>query len=447
MRPMLAAIFLIGLYLSSCNKQEHGVGVGLFNEDNILGAHLIDTFQIQSYSKIEDSSISNSLGNVNLGFYNDPFFGPTRAGFYTQFEIASSGINFGDTLNCDSIILYLKLGYGDLDYYGPSNEKLRFDVHLISQSSDFNKDSIYYTSSTLAVNRESLVDPDFNNLVQPNFTDTVFYDRDTSFQSYGIGVLAIKLKNSFGQKLLDLNGTSVMESNENFLEEFKGIYVSVVGEDGEDILYIDVQDYGTAIMLYYKEGTDQSLSDHHFIIDDISAHFNSFQHDYDQSSLRLQAALVDSTIGNNYLFTQSGGGFKSYVHFPTLLDLKNSQVLIPVNKVELIIPIEEGSTKDYAPPEQLFIFRINDDGEEELILDQYIGHVDGFYNEIENQYRFNIIRHIQAVLNGDLNPNGLVIKTSNPGNTPNRVLLNGSLADTLYHKPMEFRLYYSSLIN
>ncbi len=444
----MAAIFLIALYLGSCNKQEHGVGVGLFNEDNSLAVHLIDTFQLLTYSKVEDSAISSGLGIVNLGFYNDPFFGKTSAGFYTQFEIATSGVDFGDTLNCDSIVLFLKLGAGELDFYGPENKPLRVDVHLISQSADFNKDSVYYTSSSFPINRESLIDPDFNNLVQPSFTDTVFYSRDSSFQSYGLGVLPIRLKKSFGQKLLDLNGTGVMESNENFLEEFKGIYVSVIGEDGEDILHIDMSDFGTSIILYYKEGSDQELDDTRFLIDDISAHFNSYQHDYEESgSLRLKAEMQDSTIGNQYFFTQSGGGFKGYVHFPTLLNLLDSNPLIPVNKAELIIPIEEGSTKNYAPPEQLFIFRINDDGKEELILDQYVGHVDGFYNAIDNQYRFNIIRHIQAVLNGELNPNGLVIKTSSPGNTPNRVILNGTLADTLFHKPMEFRLYYSSLIN
>ena len=362
MRPMLAAIFLIALYLSSCNKQEHGVGASLFNEDNSLGAHLIDTFQVHTYSKVEDSAISSGIGIVNLGFYNDPFFGKTKAGFYTQFEIESGGINFGDTLNIDSIVLFLKLGTGDLDYYGPDNKPLKVDVRLISQSSDFNKDSTYYTSSTLPLNRESLVDPDFNNLVQPNFTDTVFFNRDTSFQSFGLGVLRIKLKNSFGQKLLDQNGTSVLESNENFLEEYKGIHVSIIGEEGENIIHLDMGDaFGTSIILYYKEGSDQALDDHRFIIDDISAHFNAYEHDYEQSgSLRLKAEMVDSTLGNEYFFTQSGGGFKAYVNFPTLLNLKDSIGLVPVNKAELIIPIEEGSTKNYAPPEQLFIFRIND---------------------------------------------------------------------------------------
>ena len=58
LRPQLAAIFLVLLYLSSCNKQEHGVGVGLYSNDNDLGAHFVDTFEINTYSKVLDSNFS-----------------------------------------------------------------------------------------------------------------------------------------------------------------------------------------------------------------------------------------------------------------------------------------------------------------------------------------------------------------------------------------------------
>ena len=445
---MLAAIFLVGLYLSSCAKQEQGVGLGLYS-DNLLGSHLIDTFQLKSYSVIEDSAASSNLSNSNLGYYLDPFFGKTKAGFYTQFEIGSSGVDFGDTLNCDSIVLYLKLGSGELSYYGAENSPLRINVQQISNSASFTKDDTYYTNSSLPLNRGSLLDPDFNNLIEANFFDTVNLSRDTNFSALKIpGVIRLKLKTSFGQKILDLNGTNTLESNDNFLEEFKGLYVSVEGEEGSQIFYIDMADFGTSIMLYYKKGTAQEDEEYKFIIDNFSAHFNVFEHDYSvSSSLRLQAVLADSTLGNKYCFNQSGGGFKTYLRMPTLMNLADSQLFIPVNKAELILPIEEGSTKEYSPPDQLFIFRINDDGEEELILDQYLGsgHIGGFYDREKNEYKFNIIRHVQAILNGDFVDHGLVIKTSNPGSTPNRVILNGNEADTLYHVPMKLRLYYSSL--
>jgi hypothetical protein len=409
----------------------------------------VDTFTILSSSAIEDSVSSSNLGILNLGFYKDPFFGNTRAGFYTQFEIGSSGVDFGDTLSCDSIVLYLKLGSGDLSYYGPDNKPLRINVHLISKNAEFTKEDDFYTSSVLPKNRNSLLDPTFNNLIQPDFLDTVYLSRDTNFASLQIpGVIPLRLKKEFGQQILDLNGTSVLSSNENFLQEYKGLYVSIEGEDGKDILFIDVSDFGTAVMIYFKEGSEQDNREYKFIIDDISAHFNVYEHDYEQSgSIRLLATMQDSTIGNQYFFTQSGGGYKSYLRFPGLLSLRDSQLFIPVNKAELIVPIEPGSTKEYAPPSQLFLFRINDDGEEELILDQYFNHVGGFYDEVNYQYKFNIIKHVQAILKGDINPNGLVMKTGAPGSTPNRVLLNGQMVDTSILKPMKLQLYYSSLIN
>jgi hypothetical protein len=446
MRPGLAAIFLLALYASSCNKQEIGTGIGLYTGDNEIGAHFVDTFLINSYSRVEDSVSSSNIGTVNLGFYKDPFFGNTRAGFYTQFEIGSSGVDFGDTLNCDSIVLYLKLGSGDLSYYGPDNKPLRINVQLVSKDADFTKDSKMYTSSSLPVNRQSLLDPDFDNLIQPSFFDTVYLSRNPDFTTLQIpGVIPLKLRKEFGQQILDYNGTEVLESNSNFLEQYKGLYVSIEGEDGKDILFINMADFGTAVMIYYKAGADQEDKEYKFIIDNVSAHFNVYEHAYEESgSIRLLAELQDSTIGNSYFFTQSGGGFETRINFPTLTALRDSQLFIPVNKAELIIPIEPGSTKDYAPPSLLYLFEINEDGKEQTLPDQY--HIGGFYDEINMQYSFNIVHFMQDVLNGEDLPE-LVLKTGSPGSSPNRVLLNGNLADTTMFKPMKLRLYYSSLIN
>lgn len=445
MRPYLAAIFLIALYTSSCNKEEIGTGIGLYTNNNEIGAHFVDTFSITSFSKIEDSVSSSNIGTVNLGFYKDPFFGNTKAGFYTQFEIGSSGIDFGDTLNCDSIVLYLKLGSGDLSYYGPDNKPLRINVQLINKDADFTKDSKMYTSSTLAVNRQSLLDPTFDNFIQPNFFDTVYLSRTTNTALQIPGVIPLKLRKEFGQQILDFNDTEVTESNANFLDQYKGLYVSIEGEDGKDILFINMADFGTALMIYYKAGADQENKEYKFIIDAVSAHFNAYEHYYEESgSIRLLAGMQDSTIGNSYFFTQSGGGFEAMINFPTLTALRDSQLFIPVNKAQLIIPIEPGSDKDYSPPTQLYLFGINDEGNEVVLRDQY--HIGGFYDQENSQYAFNIIHLVQDVLNGD--PfNGLVLKTGTPGSSPNRVLLNGNNADTTLLKPMKLRLYYSSLIN
>jgi hypothetical protein len=221
--------------------------------------------------------------------------------------------------------------------------------------------------------------------------------------------------------------------------------VSIEGEEGKDILYISMADFGTALTIFYKSGAEQEDKEYKFIIDDVSAHFNVYEHDYKGSgSIRLLAEMQDSTLGNTYFFTQSGGGFEAKIDFPTLTALRDSQLFIPVNKAQLIIPVEPGSTKDYSPPSQLFLFGLTEDGEEQVLRDQY--HIGGIYDEVNNQYAFNIIHLTQDILDGE--PfYGLVLKTNSPGSSPNRVLLNGNNADTTQLSPMKLRLYYSSLIN
>ena len=50
-----------------------------------------------------------------LGSMNDPVFGLTQAGFYTQFRFTSAGQNFGSAPILDSVVLQLSLAsiYGD----------------------------------------------------------------------------------------------------------------------------------------------------------------------------------------------------------------------------------------------------------------------------------------------------------------------------------------------
>jgi hypothetical protein len=83
----------------------------------------------------------------------------------------------------------------------------------------------------------------------------------------------------------------------------------------------------------------------------------------------------------------------------------------------------------YAPPTQLVLLE-EKDGLIRFLQDQYEGmsYYGGAYNSSNKEYRFNIARHLQQVVNGIKENLGLylVVWTSDRPNKANRVVLNGA---------------------
>ena len=452
-RPILAALFLIILIFSSCDKQDNGTGIGLFSRNNDLGITYIDTFTVDSRPVIENSIRTNGFSDALLGSYFDPFFGNTKISFYTQFLINGAGISFADQTICDSIVFYAKLGVSSGDqFYGPENKEMTFNVHQISSDANFSIDSIYFANSTLEIFNESLLDPSFNNTFTPNFDDTVQIGLDTANKF--IGVLQLKLNQSFGQEIIDLGGTEVLSSLEEFLKVYKGLYVTTDGVQDGSILNIDYSSEATSLIMYMhkdtlvNDSTDAIFEDYEFTLTtDITAHFNEFKHDYEGSgSAEFLEIYNDTSLANIKYYLQAGGGFAADIKFPTLQSLADSVIVLPISKAELILPVASSTTEDYKPGNQLFISRIDEDGQKVIIDDQGNPTLGGFYDESNSEYRFIFTGHIQKILNGEIKSPDVRIEINKPGTSPNRVILNGHDVDTTNGvKNLILRIYYSTL--
>lgn len=452
-RPIMAALFLIISIFSSCNKQDNGTGIGLFSRNNDLDVSYLDTFSVNSRPVLEDAIRTNGFSDVLLGSYFDPFFGNTKISFYTQYLINGTGIVFADGSICDSVVFYAKLGVSSGDqFYGPDNKAMTFNVHQISSDENFSNDSTYYSKSSLEIINESLLDPSFNNYILPNFDDTVQVGSDTA-DKY-IGVLKLLLDPSFGQGIVDLSGTEVLSSNEEFQKVYKGMYITTDGVQDGSILNIDYSNDATTMIMYVHkdtivDDTTNALYDQYEfnLTTDITAHFTEFKHDYEGTgSTEFLAIYNDSALGNIQYYLQAGGGFAADIKFPTLHSLADSIAILPISKAELILPVDPSTTDGYKPGNQLFISRINEDGQKVIIDDQGSSTLGGFYDESNSEYRFVITGHIQKYLNGDYSSPDVRIEINKPGTSPNRVVLNGHDIDTTNGaKNLLLRLYYSTL--
>ena len=229
--------------------------------------------------------------------------------------------------------------------------------------------------------------------------------------------LRIKLNNSLGQKLLDESGSSNLADNEAFLEFFKGLHITSTSEFASGygvVLYFDLESSASKLTLYYSNDSVNNSFD--FVINDKSARFNHFEHDYSLTVVDDQ--LSDSTLGGNNLYVQATSGVKTKLLIPDLTNTyKNDNIAF--NKAELIIEIEEGSNTDYEELSSIVLVSIGEDGVKTATIA-----VAG-YDSNDKNYIFNITNYIQNYIQDDFVDYGFYLLAGGGSTLANRSVLKG----------------------
>jgi len=117
-----------------------------------------------------------------------------------------------------------------------------------------------------------------------------------------------------------------------------------------------------------------------------------------------------------------------------------------VTKAELIVPVQEGRDTRFGVQSLLFCLTENEDGEPVSLPGQLSSliDIDGDYDGVNNEYRFNISRWFQDYLNGIAAVNFLYIVSNNAGVSVTRVQLNGPDGDVMDpERKMRLELTYS----
>lgn len=411
----LLVIALAGILLSSCEEPDV-IGLNVQPPGDQLNLAETDTISLITYTVREDSLRSDETTYALLGSYLDPVFGLHSASFYSQIRLSSNNTSFGSNPQADSIVLTLVYNAAYGDTLTPQTVK----VYELIESID--KDSSYYSNDAFTIG--SLL---ASKAFVPAPLDSVKIDGVKKAPH-----LRIKLEPSLAQRFIDASGSTSLSNNSNFLDFFKGIFVTTdpVNSKGA-ILSFDLLNSLSQVTMYYKNDNADSLK-YNFVINENCARINHFNHhNYSQASSYLQSQLSgDTTKGDSILYLQSMAGLKVKIKYPYLMNLV-ANGKIAINKAELIVKLDKNdfTENEFAPPALLTVLE-EQDGKIRYILDQYEGtnYFGGSFNKTKYEYRFNIARHIQQILDGEKDNLGLslVVWTANRSNTANRVVLNGS---------------------
>lgn len=381
----IVSVIVVLIGFTACDKDPSTIGVDLVDDNQLFVG---DTaFTLFAFSSKEDSVVSDETSLNLVGSMRTVDFGRTNASFYTHLRLGDILPSFGENPQGDSAILSLVYS----GYYGNINSMQTVSVNLVSET--FYQDSTYYS------NRELLIsDTIFSNYsFIPNPTDSVMLP-DSSMVA---AELHIPLNEDFLNMILYPNDTNVWNSNDVFLEYFKGIYVSAqdVTSPGEGaIYYLDLLNPRSKVTIYYNDSLEYDLE-----FNSNTARVGRFEHDHSLSlnqNFLNQIVNNDSSAGTQNLYLQGLAGVQTTVKFPGLNEWVNTERYV-INEARLIIPVE-GESEQLPPPSNLVLFKLNEEGEILFMEDQQEGdnYFGGSLSETDNSYLFRISLYIQDLLAG-----------------------------------------------
>lgn len=430
LRTLPAVLLLSILAFASCKKDTDPIGLEILPPGEELGVTRTDTFSIIALTQEEDSARGDIKGTLQLlGSYSDPTFGVAKSSIYTQFILPSSDVDFGTSTQLDSVVLSLRTKgfYGKVKKYGGEQT-----IKVYKLTEDL-PDTIY-TNNTFAVDPTAIGELQF----LPAPTDSIYLEGIKTTPQ-----IRVRLSDDFGNALLN---SSSLSDNETFLDEFKGLFITVenpnqaVGTGA--IIYTELASAVSRVSLYYSNSTEDSLR-FDFLINSDARWSELFEHDRTNAT-EITDQLGDSTLGQEKVYIQSMYSLKSKLYFPTLLNLPDKDKIV-VNKAELVCTtLDDGHTTYFPPPAKLSLAYKDAEGTLKAVPDILKGetYFGGLLNS-SKEYRFNLAFYVQDLLSGEIENNGLyLLNTGNLVNA-NRTAIQGP--DTTNVSPMKLVLTYTKL--
>ena len=401
MNKIFSLSLIIGLVAIACSDP-NTIGLEVQPTSDAIIISDTSSFSWQnSYTESEDSLRTDEALNLILGKIVDSKFGVNRGSFYTQILLTENNTNLGTSPVVDSVIL----SYSYSGYYGDLDEFTSIEVNQILQ--DIYKDSIYYSNS---------FEIDFNSA---DFVDT-FNLSDNSEDPF----LRVKLKNEFGQQILNLGEQGKLVDNETFLQEFKGI--SVLAEASNTMLYLNPNGTNSYLKIYYhnnESGTDTLSLD--------------FELGGDAARVNLFNSKPTSNLSqDDKIYIQSMAGYKVKISINNTESIKSLLEGKVINKVTMSFDVESGSQLEYEAHQKLVLVRVNEEGDNVFLSDFTIEGEAHFGGNLENdKYEFNITRYFSELLQND-SYKELYLLPAGAAVNANRTILN---------KDIKLQIYYSEL--
>ena len=436
----LSAFLFISLAFIACEKPTvDNVGSSLQPEDDKVYTAVTDTITLNMRTEKADSLSTDELSELLVGNYQSATNGQFAVEHFVQMRLPANNLTFENAsgLVADSVVLYLAVS----SFYGDTTLAHTYSVKRVVE--DISLDSTYYSNGPQPlVSDELVLAGNETQKVSPNATLIVGADTIPG------GALRLKLNPQIAQDIFALSGGTELSNSTEFLNYFKGLYITTqdlgLAENGL-ILGFNPASAFSNVRFFYRDTLDanpDSVRTLDFLINSSSARFNRFVNNTAGSN-------VDMFLSQGYAaekaVVQSGGTFWTTIEIPSLETIPFESGKGAIAKAELVFPIDQNAHNgDFNPHERMYVLAYDDEGLAYL-LDDFITEGDaffgGYYDDFTKSYRFRITRFVQDVLYGSKTNNGLRLQAAFGGVTANRTVLNTQ--KTLVGERPKLVLYYS----
>ena len=415
--------FILIVAVSSCSDPDN-IGLDLQPTSEIPIVGIQDTFDIQSYTRPEDSLLmygtyKNSLEvpTLFLGHLEDQtYIGSSSGRFVSQIRVGNTinpgGMSaFGGVISPDSTIL----SFAYKGFVGDTSTSMHH-IYVYELLESLSTDSLYYSGRNYAHSLNPI--GELANF-HPNFKDSVNVG--------GVNVapqLRIPLDQSFGDRIMteEITNSTNLEAA-NFKTYMKGIvvYDSVVGTPGCMMTLVSNSSINR-MTLYYKVGGNPTK--YEFIIDGNCVRSSFFQHNY-------ITAYLDSSQ-DDPIVAQSIAGLKTKIKIVNLEKLY-AHGKVSINSAKLTFKVKSGTITagifDQHP--SLLILGSDSLGKNTTIIDEFepASYYGGTFDINTQTYTFNIARYLQQTLTKVVEQGrkdyGLYLVASGSTSNAQRTILDG----------------------
>ena len=414
---------MIGILMvfASCKKTPDTVGNNLIEESEYIDVFHTDTVAVVCHSYLDSVNTTNPSSAL-LGAMNDPIFGTSEAGFFTQFRFSMAGQSFGIAPVVDSVVLQLCL----TGYYGDTMAMQT--VHVFQLDDTLSSHASYYNHSLVAIQNVDLANS-YQFQPRPR-TKVHIIGTDTVRQP----IIRIPLSLELGNTLQSLD-TSVYSLPDKFKKAFPGLYVTCesVSQNGVISSINLTNNEHTLLQLYYHNAAipDKPMR-YNYYVTTSDVFFNHIDHDYLQGNADFTQQVIDgqTALGQQQVYLQTMGGVRAFVKFPNLTHwtdtLQGCHMVI--NEAKLIVPIVRATLDSvYAAPKNFMLVGFNADSTTYLLPDYYEGnnYFGGTYNATRQYASFRISEYLQSIILGEKENNGLSLGINGASYNAQRMVVAG----------------------
>lgn len=310
---ILGILLLIGLVSCDDSRNEYLAGSSWANPE--ARVKLIDTLTLKMSTIIMDSVVTSGQNKILIGRTKDDVFGEIKSSSFFEITPESFGINSRNNAVFDSLALYLTY---DNYYYGDTLKTFKLSVFPLERRLKLNSDGSLYNTSHF-------------NYSSNEIGNISFLPRPTKANNY----LKINMDKTYGQSLFNLMKSGNVESQEYFLNFFKGLAL-VPSNDNRAFLSFGIgntielssESISTVMRMYYHTKSDNGADDTKYTLDfgvKTGYQYNKIAYDFSNSELQNltpKNPLSSISVGNK-AYQLSALGIYTKIEVPYINNILN----------------------------------------------------------------------------------------------------------------------------